>query len=346
MLTDQPTSTPLVTVLMTLHNKGDFVEEAVQSVLASSFTDLELLVVDDASTDGGPQRLEKVQDPRFRLITCLVNQGRPRAANIGFNAARGRYVAILDADDRMHPERLAKQVDFLDAHPEVGVCGSSRAQFGDSTQVLHYPRSDTAARALSLFGMPVSYGACMLRRSVLDAHGIRCPEDWSTPGMDYLFMLEVGEHTAYANLQEVLTDYRVGNHNMRYGRDAHADAARLFSESLGRLGIPADRSEVALHVLLAEPRDQRLGLGAVWALYRWKQKLERLAPSALNSELVGNEINRRWDAWFHRLVQVKPWSALLHMLLSGALRHRAGYWASCACKQWLGSPLPANGPRT
>ena len=58
---------------------------------------------------------------------------------------------------------------------------------------------------------------------MLEAHGLRCPVEWRTPGMDYLFMLAVGRHTRYANLPEVLTDYRIGMQNMRHGRDPRRD---------------------------------------------------------------------------------------------------------------------------
>ena len=94
-----PTAPSKVTVLMTLYNKAPFVAEAVQSILDNTFTDLELLVVDDASTDGGLEVVRSIADPRIRLLESPVNTGRAAAANRGYDAARGEYVAVLDADD-------------------------------------------------------------------------------------------------------------------------------------------------------------------------------------------------------------------------------------------------------
>ena len=119
-----------VTVLMTLYNKAPFVAEAARSVLEGSFTDLELLVVDDASTDGGPEVVLALNDPRVRLVRNERNSGRAASANRGYDEARGEYVAVLDADDVQHPDRLLLQVAFMDAHPEVGICGTGARYFG------------------------------------------------------------------------------------------------------------------------------------------------------------------------------------------------------------------------
>ena len=322
----QPSPEPTVTVLMTLHNKGPYVEEAVRSVLASTFTDLELLVVDDASTDDGVAVVKRISDPRIRILESAVNTGRPAAANRGYAAARGRYVAVLDADDRMHPERLAKQVAYLEAHPEVGVVGSWLQQFGARSLVHRFPATDAEARALTPFGMPVSYGTCMLRRAVLEAHGLRCPEAWLTPGMDYLFMLDVGRHTRYANLPEVLTDYRIGEQNMRHGRDAHRDLPPLVAEMFRRMGLAVSAREVALHLHLYDPPHPPLGVGGVWALHRWKRRLLRDTAALFPGPQLQREVERRWDRLFHTLVMHEPAAALLHLLLSGAVRQRLGYW--------------------
>ncbi|HRH38589.1 MAG TPA: glycosyltransferase family 2 protein, partial [Flavobacteriales bacterium] len=162
---------PRVTVLTTLYNKGAFVEDAIRSVLASSFADFELLVVDDASTDDGLLRARAFTDPRIRILTSETNTGRADAANRGYDAARGEYIAVLDADDIAAPDRLEKQVAFLDAHPEVGVCGSYAQTFGIRDHIATWPLTDEEARGLLLFQDPLLYGSAIIRRSVLEEHG-------------------------------------------------------------------------------------------------------------------------------------------------------------------------------
>jgi glycosyltransferase involved in cell wall biosynthesis len=106
---------------MTAHNAAAYVETAVRSILEQSYRNLELVVVDDASTDGTPNILEELErrDARLRTILKTGNDGTYVSKNVGLFQARGAYVALQDADDWSHPDRLAKSVAVLEARPEV-----------------------------------------------------------------------------------------------------------------------------------------------------------------------------------------------------------------------------------
>ncbi len=117
-MTDE-TPSPQVSVLMPTHNGAAFVAASIQSLLAQSFGDFELIVVDDGSTDDTLDVLARIADPRLTVIASPVNLGPIHARNRAFAAARGRYIAALDQDDLCRPERLARQVAFLDRRPEV-----------------------------------------------------------------------------------------------------------------------------------------------------------------------------------------------------------------------------------
>ena len=112
---------PLVSVVMTAHDAAAYVETAVRSILDQSYRNLELVVVDDASTDATPDILEMLErrDPRLRAIVKTGNDGTYVAKNLGLLQARGAYVALQDADDWSHPDRLAKSVAVLEARPDV-----------------------------------------------------------------------------------------------------------------------------------------------------------------------------------------------------------------------------------
>ncbi len=330
---------PKVTVLSTLYNKAPYVEEAIRSILANTFTDFEYLVVDDASTDGGVERVRSISDPRIRIIENSVNTGRAAAANRGYDAARGEYVAVLDADDIATPDRLAKQVAFLDEHPDVGAVGSQMKGFGSSDGLITMPASDGGARGQMLFGMPVLYPASMLRRSVLDKHGVRCDPHWLHPGMDLLFMLRVGEHTQYANLQEVLTFYRVGEQNMRHGRNAVEDMHYLYRAVFDLFGIPATEKQIVLQTFLhADLGGPPPGATQVRQLGAWIKKLkaenQRLGLFPVRE--FEAQLEKRWNGLFHGIVLHDAWSALNHMWLTGELRARAGYWSKVTSQRWLG----------
>ncbi len=327
-----------VTVLTTLYNKAPYVEEAVRSILANTFTDFEYLVVDDASTDGGLEKVKEINDPRIRILESPENRGRAAAANRGLDAALGEYIAVLDGDDLATPDRLAKQVAYLDAHPEVGAVGSWVQCFAHSDLLNAIPADDRGARARMLFGMPVIYGAAMLRRSVIERHGLRCNPTWSHPGMDRLFVLDVGRHTQYANVQEALTLYRVGEQNMRHGRNLVEDMHHLYRAVFDHFGIPATKEQIVLQTFLhGDLQGSPPNAGQVRQLAAWIKELkatnQRLGLFPVPEFEVGLE--KRWQSLFHRIVQADAWSALNHMWLTGRLHTRAGYWGKVSSERWL-----------
>jgi glycosyltransferase involved in cell wall biosynthesis len=110
---------PTVSVLVKSYNHARYARQTIESVLSQSFQDFEIVVTDDASTDGTAQVVRGFADPRIRLDVFRENQGISAAMNATIGRARGRYLAILNSDDWALPERLARQVAFLDANPLV-----------------------------------------------------------------------------------------------------------------------------------------------------------------------------------------------------------------------------------
>ena len=110
---------------MSVYNGAKYLREAIDSVLAQTFSSFELIIVDDGSTDGTMEILNTYSDPRIRLIRNERNLGLAAARNRAFAAARGEFVAIHDADDASAPDRLAVQVSYFDAHPDVVLLGAT-----------------------------------------------------------------------------------------------------------------------------------------------------------------------------------------------------------------------------
>ena len=120
------TSAPQVTVLMTVHNGERYLAEAIDSVLAQSVAELELIVVDDVSTDGTAAILAACasRDPRVRVLHNDTNIGPYPSANRGLELARADVIARMDADDVSEPDRLARQLAFLECNPRCLLVGS------------------------------------------------------------------------------------------------------------------------------------------------------------------------------------------------------------------------------
>ncbi len=117
------TKTPRVSVILPAYNREALVARAIDSVLAQTYGDFELIIVDDASRDGTRAVLETYRDhPKVRLILSDVNRGGSGARNLGIEAAKGDLIGFQDSDDVWLPHKLAAQVAALDANPQAGLC--------------------------------------------------------------------------------------------------------------------------------------------------------------------------------------------------------------------------------
>lgn len=164
---------PLVSVYMTVKNGLPYVEDAIRSIIAQTYENWEMVVVDDGSNDETPQFLKDLQanDSRFRCI-MTDGVGRGQALNIAIQSAKGEFLANLDADDLAHPMRLKRQVNYLSLSGSGFICADSRVFFdddevlwdmtpaGDEEQVIDVTR-------LLMIKNPVSHLTVMINRSVL-----------------------------------------------------------------------------------------------------------------------------------------------------------------------------------
>jgi len=116
-------NSPKVSIILPVHNRSDLMRRAVESVLVQSFTDFELIIVDDASQDDTYDVARSYEsDPRVRVFRADRNRGPSGARNVGIDEAKGTYIAFQDSDDRWLPDKLARQVERLDAEPDADVC--------------------------------------------------------------------------------------------------------------------------------------------------------------------------------------------------------------------------------
>ncbi|MCB0769132.1 MAG: glycosyltransferase family 2 protein [Flavobacteriales bacterium] len=328
-----------VTVLMTLYNKAAFVEEAARSVLNGSFQDFELLVVDDASTDDGVERLRALDDPRIRIIRNERNMGRAASANVGYAAAQGGYIAVLDADDVQEPDRLQVQVAFMDAHPEVGVCGGAARYFGTAEGVRSWPLTDAECRGRSLFTDPVLYGSCIMRCSVMMAHGLRSNDDWKLPAEDYLFLLTWSPHARFANVPEVVMRYRIGEQNQRHGRDPVADRAAVCKEAFRFFGIPLSEAELDVHMLFHQLPRTPVDRDLVRRFLAWETELIKRVEGLdlFPMDVFRAEVERRRKKAFHLIADSDLAAASLFIRSRGGVSMKdVSYLAKVTTKRWLG----------
>jgi glycosyltransferase involved in cell wall biosynthesis len=228
-----------VTVLMSVHNDRRYLPESLDSILAQTFTDFELLVIDDGSTDGSADLLRTLTDRRVRVIRNESNLGLTRSLNIGLNESTGTYVARMDADDVMLLNRLERQVRFLESNPDVGVLGTSRTLIDeDGGFIADAPAlpDDRQIRWKCLLGNPLAHPTVMLRRDVLERHGLRYDERYAT-AQDYELWTRLLPVTKAANLIEPLLRYRLrrGSIGMTRKSDQLANHDRIAYGAIRQL---------------------------------------------------------------------------------------------------------------
>src|SRR5579871_2952051 len=132
-----PQDPPQISVVMPLFNAERHIRAAVNSVLDSDLRSLECIVVDDGSTDDSIERLATITDARFRLLKIPASGGPSRPRNVGIAEARSRYVALLDADDLLKPDKLTRAVAALDRHPDAGILFTNYERISESGEILH-----------------------------------------------------------------------------------------------------------------------------------------------------------------------------------------------------------------
>ncbi len=164
-----PANPPKVSCVTVFYNRGDLLDGSVGSLLEQTLRDLEIIVVDDGSSDDTAERLAAKSDPRLKAV-FQENIGFTASMNRAIRASAGEYVAVHGAGDVSHPDRLALQAAYLDAHPDVGAVGCRRAENGRPTGP-----SDVVERGPMLDIMlrrnPFSHGEVMFRRSLFDRVG-------------------------------------------------------------------------------------------------------------------------------------------------------------------------------
>lgn len=229
----------MVSVVMPVFNGERYLQEALDSVLGQTWTDLELVVVDDGSTDGTAEILRRQSDDRVRVLSQR-NTGIAGALNAGIKAARGRYVARMDADDRSLPDRLSRQLGRLELEPDLALLGASFYSISDDGHRLDLVPTllaDEELRRDLFVRCPFGHGTVVARRQVLlevggyDARAV--------PAEDYDLWSRVMAAHRVANLPEALYEYRVHPGNT--------------PKSRGQLAAEAVRDRVWQTALLEPP---------------------------------------------------------------------------------------------
>jgi glycosyltransferase involved in cell wall biosynthesis len=235
---------PLVSVIMPVFNAGIFLRPAVESVLAQSCGDFELLLVDDGGNDGSDKFLQALSEPRVRVINHGAgrpNRGIAASRNLALAVARGHFIAFLNHDDVAQPDRFERQLEFFHRHPEIDLLGSAIDNIDGPGNLLNrqpFPTDHLGIRWMGLLDCPVRQSAMMARRASLTAHSLYYDESFVS-NSDYEFIERMTRIVPSANLSEPLTSYRkhaTNTSRLRY--EMFVDAGNRIAHGAIRHELP------------------------------------------------------------------------------------------------------------
>jgi glycosyltransferase involved in cell wall biosynthesis len=302
-----------VSILLPVYNGENFLKEAVESILSQTFTDFEFIIMDDGSTDGTCAILDHYQRLDNRIhVHHHEHQGLIASLNRGCHIAQGKYLARMDADDVSLPERLAKQVEYLETHPEVGVlgCGVQVIDgYGNKTRILRFPTEHSVLKWRLCFynALTFAHPAVMMRRELLERVGGYNPE--MVHSEDYELWSRLCGLTHLSNLRDVLfylrkhesNVTRIPQHINLQIKNGIAINQWVLSEFLGE-EIPIEFIQL-LYTLEFKTFDEvRRVIGLIYRIYktivadrtlstaeRWKIRVDALNQGFL---LAGRTVKR------------------------------------------------------
>ena len=277
---------PRVSVVMAVHDGERYVGAAVDSILAQQFGDLELIVVDDGSTDRTADIVRQRDDPRVRVITNGRNLGLAPSLNVGLAEARGDLIARLDADDVAMPQRLARQVAFMDANPHVALVGSwytEMAADGTPGALVKLPTQHWDLRWHLCLYSPFAHSAVLWRRALV-AERVGRYDEGLAYSMDYDLWRRIAERLEVANVSESLLYLRAHEQSMTatYGERAREGLRMQAAHAARLLDWPTAEQLHGWPITASESHETRL-----WRLYRMlisrprdRSQVELLADAA------------------------------------------------------------------
>ena len=201
--------TPVVSILMPVFKTEPFLREAMDSMLSQTFTDFELIILNDCSPGNAEEILDEYRDPRIVRYLGEKNVGLANVLNIGMQMAKGKYIARMDSDDISSPNRLEVQVHYLEQHPDIDLCSCGMNLFGAMEDRWIRESDIETVRINALFFSPILHAASVWRRESFEKQGLRFRQEM-VPAEDYdLWCRALSGGLQLINIPDCMYQYRI-----------------------------------------------------------------------------------------------------------------------------------------
>lgn len=231
--------TPLVSILMPVYNTAPYLREAMDSMLSQTFSDFELIVLDDCSPDNAEEILDTYDDSRIIRYKGEKNVGLSNVLNVGLDMARGKYIARMDSDDISLPDRLQIQVDYLETHPEIDLVSVGMQLFGAKEEVWIREQNPEKVKINAMFHSPVLHASCVWRKDSFERHNLRFIQDM-VPAEDYDFWTRaLLKGLKLVNLPDVLYKYRIHDTQATLQAEKSVEKCQIVQQNYLKMALPS-----------------------------------------------------------------------------------------------------------
>jgi glycosyltransferase involved in cell wall biosynthesis len=297
-------SKPLISITMPVYNAEKYLKESIESILNQTYKSFELILVNDASTDRSKELILSFTDPRIRYFENPVNLGIVKTRNKGLSLSKGKYIAIMDNDDISFPNRLEKQVEFLESNADYGLCGSYYEVIdsnGNFSVRIMVPSTFYDINTFLIFNNCFCHSSVMVRRElIMDNMFVESYELME----DYDLAYRLVKITKLANLPLFITKYRVHGKNQSLNKADGMLSLRkkMDARILRDLGIPFTDSELALHSNFVNSNFSFFKDNThLLQLENWLMKIYYILEQKkeYNSEIIVRIFIKRWILLFY-----------------------------------------------
>ena len=273
---------------MTTYNGQRYISETMRSLLAQTYKDFEFIIVDDGSSDATAEIVNSFKDSRIKLIVNKRNLGISGAANAGLGFCNGKYIVRHDQDDISLPQRIEREVAFMEANPKIGVCGTWYKEFGERKKTKRNVANPESLAVKLLRGCYIQQPTAIIRKSVLDKFSIRYRENLAVAN-DYCMWLDMLGRCKFANIPEVLFKYRI--HKTQTGKRYKSVVRKEYAFSRKQF---FGRYENSLTDAEIEMFSYNLIDGDLPAPEQARAEYDKLGEIAV--KIIGfNRLNKIWD---------------------------------------------------
>jgi len=241
-------STPFISIVMPVHNYGNYIKESIDSVLTQTMSDFELIIVNDGSTDDSSSLAHSYLDNRIKVIDFSENKGCYPARNAGMRVAAGKYICIMDADDVCLPDRLEKQYRFMEENLEFGLIGGAYQMFNGYHSIFRETDNEII-KLLLLQYCYLLHPTCMVRASLVRKHNLYYDESY-VYASDYDWQVRASSIFSITNINDPVLLYRRHGQQISSNKksEQHNFANQIRINQLSFFGVEPTEAEKELHL--------------------------------------------------------------------------------------------------